>query len=74
MRTCAFTHIFRPGTPSCTLTPLCTKVEESRTVVYFLLASFHALWSLKQVGEDEQAFVEPWVCKRLLRGQFIQEL
>lgn len=51
-----------------------TEVEESRTVVYFLLASFHALWSLKQVGEDEQAFVEPWVCKRLLRGQFIQEL
>lgn len=74
MHGCAFTHIFRLGTPSCTLTPLCIKAERSRTVVYFLLASFHAISFLKQVGRDEQAVLGPRCCKRLLHGQLIQEL
>lgn len=74
MHSCSFTHSFRSGTPSCTLTPLCIKVEGSRTVVYFLLASFHAICSLKQVGRDEQALLGPCSWKRLLHRQLIQEV
>ena len=66
MHSYAFTqeHLcFRSGTPFCTLTPLCIKVEGSRTVAYFLLVSFHALCSLKQLGRDKQALLGPAVVR-----------
>lgn len=74
MHSCAVTHIFKSGTPSCTLTPLCIKEERSRAVVCFLLASFHAVCSSTQVGRDKQALLGPCSCKRLLHRQLMQEL
>lgn len=74
MYSCAFNHIFRSRAPSCILNQLCIKVEGSRTVFYFLLASFHAICCLKQVGRSKQAHLGLCCCKKLVEEQLIQEL